>query len=73
MEGERFMYRIFLADDEALTLEYLQHSIPALRNTWTVCGTARNGREALEMCIRDRYSAIAFAERKRNGRIRSRK
>ena len=46
------MYRIFLADDEALTLEYLQHSIPALRNTWTVCGTARNGREALEKLSR---------------------
>lgn len=43
------MYRVLLADDEPIILSGLQSMLSWERLDCTVCGTARNGRQALEL------------------------
>ncbi len=42
--------RILIADDHEIVLEGIRTLLGRARRDWEVCGEARNGKEAVEMC-----------------------
>ena len=43
--------RVLIADDESMQREILKIAIPWKENGFSICGEARNGAQALELCL----------------------